>query len=121
LVLVDSSIWIDHLHEADPSMTHLLGRSEVAVHPMVIGELALGSIRNRREMLGLLSNLPPAEVAMPGEVMVMVEARRLFGRGLSLVDAHLLASTAISAGMTLWTRDKKLHSAAHELGIAFAA
>jgi hypothetical protein len=88
---------------------------------MVAGEVALGSIRNRRELLELLSNLPTTDVALPEEVLVMVEWRRLYGRGLSLIDAHLLASTVITTGMTLWTRDNQLSVAANELGVSYTA
>jgi predicted nucleic acid-binding protein len=118
VVLVDTSVWIDHLNRSDPTLASLLERAEVAVHPMVIGELALGSIPARSVVIELLSNLPSTDVALSNEVMTLVESRSLFGRGLSLVDAHLLASTAITLGATLWTRDKKLAQAAHDLGIA---
>ncbi|HEX4057491.1 MAG TPA: type II toxin-antitoxin system VapC family toxin [Galbitalea sp.] len=88
---------------------------------MVAGEVALGSIRNRRELLELLSNLPTTDLELPEEVLVMFECRRLHGRGLSLIDAHLLASTVITSGMTLWTRDNKLSAAAKELGVSYTA
>jgi predicted nucleic acid-binding protein len=120
MVLVDSSVWIDHLHKSNTHLFGLLERSEVSVHPMVIGELALGSIPNRAEIIELLTDLPSSEVAFHSEVMVLVESRKLFGRGLSLIDAHLLASVAISPDTTLWTRDKALRLAAEALNRAHA-
>jgi predicted nucleic acid-binding protein len=118
MVLVDSSVWIDHLHKSDAHLFGLLERSEVSVHPMVIGELALGHLSNRGEVIELLTNLPSPEVALHAEVMVLIETRKLHGRGLSLIDAHLLASVVISPGTTLWTRDKMLRSAAENLNKA---
>ena len=92
MILVDTSIWIDHLHRADTTLSALLHDAAVCVHPMVIGELALGSLRDRPTILGLLADLPSTPVATPAEVLVLVDAQVLSGTGLSLVDAHLLAA-----------------------------
>jgi predicted nucleic acid-binding protein len=119
MILVDSSVWIDHLHTTDETLFELLEQSTVSVHPMVIGELALGQIRDRSTVLSLLANLPSAEVAEHREVMDLIESHHLFGRGLSLIDAHLLASAAISSDTQLWTRDKRLDAAAADVGIAY--
>jgi len=118
MVLVDSSVWIDHLHKSNVHLAVLLERSEVSVHPMVIGELALGSIPNRAKVIELLTDLPSPGVALHSEVMVLIESRGLHGRGLSFIDAHLLASVAISPDTTLWTCDKALRSAAETLNKA---
>jgi predicted nucleic acid-binding protein len=119
VILVDTSVWIDHLHRADPHLAALLERNDVSVHPMVIGELSLGSIAGRDTFLSLLSALPVVAEATHGEVLGFVATRRLHGRGLSLVDAHLLASAVLSKETLLWTRDQRLVGAAAELGLAW--
>jgi len=119
MILVDTSVWIDHLHKSDERLATLLMRVEAATHPMVIGELALGSIRRRSTILGLLQSLPMAPSASHEEVLRLVEARALFGRGLSLIDAHLLASTLLEPGTLLWSRDRRLSTAAQTLGVLF--
>ncbi|WP_308465418.1 type II toxin-antitoxin system VapC family toxin [Rathayibacter soli] len=119
MILVDTAVWIDHLHHAEPMLLELLKRTQVLGHPMVIGELALGSLRDRGDVLGLLAQLPSATVATHEEVMQLVQQRRLFGQGLSLVDAHLLASTLLTPGANIWTRDKRLAAAAAALDVAF--
>jgi predicted nucleic acid-binding protein len=119
MILIDTSIWIDHLHRTEPDLVELLDAELVAQHPMVVGELALGTLRARAVVLEHLRLLPSAAVASHAEVDQLVEARRLYGRGLSLVDAHLLASVLLGPRDRLWTRDKRLHHAAQELGVAF--
>ena len=106
MILVDTSIWVDHLHRSEPKLAELLNEYGVAQHPMVIGELSLGSIGNRAEMLRLLEALPAVQTATHSEVLHLVEARRMYGRGLSLVDVHLLASVLLTPRTSLWTRDK---------------
>lgn len=117
MILVDSSVWIDHLHRADAALVALLEGNEVASHPMVVGELALGAIVGRDAFLDLLGALPPVVEASHPEVLRFVSDRRLQGRGLSFVDAHLLAAVVLSAGARLWTRDRRLQQAAVELGL----
>jgi predicted nucleic acid-binding protein len=119
VILVDTSVWIDHLHRADSSLVALLERNDVLVHPMVIGELALGTISDRERFLGLLSALPGATEATHEEVLEFVAERRLHGKGLSLVDSYLLASTVLTASTRLWTRDRRLVTAAAALGLAW--
>ncbi len=99
-------------------MAARLGRVEILIHPAVIGELALGSLRRRRNVLRTLDELPSALVATDSEVVVFVEAHRLFGLGIGWVDAHLLASAQLTPGATLWTRDRRLRAAAQRLGLA---
>jgi predicted nucleic acid-binding protein len=117
MILIDTSVWIDHLHATEHRLVELLDRGQVAQHPMVIGELALGTIRDRERMLGLLADLPGMPVASHIEVMVFIGANELHGQGLSLVDAHLLASVMLSPGSRLWTRDKRLSAAARRFGV----
>ncbi len=117
MILVDTSVWIDHLHRTDSALANALQASQVAQHPMVVGELALGSLRDRGNILRLISALPQLPVATHEEVMFMVEDRGLYGQGLSLVDAHLLAAVRLAPGALLWTRDKKLRHVSMELGV----
>lgn len=119
LVLVDTSIWVAHLTKGSAPLRELLGRGEVICHPLVIGELACGNIANRAEILALLRELPQARVAEHDEVLHFIEAQELAGRGLGLIDVHLLASSVMSR-MPLWTADKRLHEAAIALGVAYA-
>lgn len=116
MILVDTSVWIDHLRRGDVTLTSLLTSGRVLGHPAVVGEIGLGNPANRVEILALLRNLPQATSARHDEVMVYVEAHKLFGSGIGYVDAHLLASTALTPGASLWTRDKRLRAAASGLG-----
>jgi predicted nucleic acid-binding protein len=118
LVLVDTSIWITHLTKGSAALRALLERAGVLCHPLVIGELACGNIANRSEILSLLQELPRARVAEHDEVLRFIEARRLTGRGLGFIDAHLLASSLLTK-VPLWTADKRLREAASELGVAY--
>lgn len=115
MILVDTSIWIDHLRSGDAQLVTLLQSDQVLGHPWVTGELALGNLARRDEVLGLLHNLPQATVATDLEVMTLIDHHRLFGLGIGYVDAHLLASAKLSAGAKLWTRDKRLHATAVQL------
>jgi predicted nucleic acid-binding protein len=119
VVLVDTSVWINHLHRSNHSLVDALDRSLVAQHPMVIGELALGSLSKREAFLQLLADLPPMPVATHEEVLHFVNQNHLYGQGLSLVDAHLLASVTLSSSARIWTEDKRLSTAADQLGIAY--
>ena len=120
MILVDSSVWIDHLHRAEVGLIALLDANEVAVHPMVIGELALGAIVERDAFLELLTALPSVVEASHPEVLRFVSDRRLQGRGLSFVDVHLLAAVVLSSDARLWTRDRRLREAAVELGLEWS-
>jgi predicted nucleic acid-binding protein len=120
LILVDTSIWIDHLRADNAALKRLLDVGRVLMHPFVIGELALGRMRQREMILAALSDLPRAELATDTEVLGFVDREALFGRGIGYVDAHLLASTRLSAGATMWTRDARLRSVAEKLGLAMA-
>lgn len=116
MILVDTSVWVDHLRDGVHALVELLHAGEVACHPFVVGELACGSIRNRQEFLTLLSALPAVPKAEDAEVLEFIEGGRLMGSGLGLIDVHLLASCRL-AGASLWTRDGKLAQAAARLGI----
>jgi predicted nucleic acid-binding protein len=118
MILVDTSIWIDHLHRTQPDLVAVLEEEEVCLHPMIIGELALGSLRDRSAILSMLADLPAVSVATHAEVLQLIESNALYGTGLSLVDAHLLAALRLSEAIKLWTRDRRLHSVARQLGVA---
>ena len=117
MILVDTSIWIDHLRRSETALSALLNTSQVCTHPMIIGELALGSLRDRKTILRLLSDLPSTPLAAHAEVLPFVEKHALYGLGLSLVDAHLLAALRLSSPNQLWTRGRRLRMAAHMLGV----
>lgn len=117
MILVDTSVWVDHLHTENERLSALLGEDEIGCHPMVVEELAMGSIANRDVVIDLLGNLFRFPVLSHVELLHLVEARRLWGRGLSPVDARLLGSVLLVDGATLWTRDKRLRAASVEAGV----
>jgi predicted nucleic acid-binding protein len=121
VILVDTSVWIDHLHRAERHLVELLEQAQVLVHPVVVAEIALGSVRDRATVLSLLDALPSSRPATDPEVRRLVDERALWGRGLGFGDAHLLASTLITPGGRLWTRDKRPRAAAAELGVEHPA
>ena len=117
-VLVDSSVWIDHLKKGDPRLIDLLQHNRVLMHPFVRGELACGNLKNRQELLGLLGDLPVAVLAGDDEVMAFIENHSLMGQGIGYIDAHLLAATRLSGEACLWTRDHSLEKQAIRLNMA---
>jgi predicted nucleic acid-binding protein len=117
VILVDTSVWINHFRVGDPNLAALLQDGYVLAHPWVIGELALGQLSQRTEILGLLHNLPHANVASDAEVLNLIESRHLCGLGIGYVDTQLLAATMLTAGAGLWTRDKRLAAVAAEFGL----
>jgi predicted nucleic acid-binding protein len=121
VILVDTSVWVDHLHVPDPYLAGLLDQNMVLAHPFVIGEIALGHLRQREVILTALSRLPRASVASDAEVMQFIESEHLFGRGIGYVDAHLLAAVRLTPGSVLWTNDKRLYDVTQELGLAIGS
>jgi predicted nucleic acid-binding protein len=119
VILVDSSIWIDHLRRSEAELERLLADALVICHPFVIGELACGHLRRREAFLSALSELPMAPAATHVEAMGFVERHALAGRGIGWTDVHLLASTALVPTATLWTRDKRLAAAAAALRLLY--
>jgi predicted nucleic acid-binding protein len=120
VILVDTSVWIDHLRSASSTLIAALEREEVIGHPFVIGELACGTLRSRDEVLALLAALPQASVATDEEVLLFIDRHRLMGRGIGHLDAHLLASATLTEETQLWTHDKRLRAVAADLRLAFA-
>lgn len=119
MILVDTSVWVDHLRAGDDQLIDLLNANQVTTHPFVIGELACGNLRNRAETLKLLGDLANGPVAADDEVLFFIERNDLMGRGIGYIDAHLLAATSLAAPARLWTRDKRLRAASAALGLAF--
>jgi predicted nucleic acid-binding protein len=120
VILVDTSVWVEHLHTGNEELAALLDGGEALAHPFVIGELALGNLQRRETFLSALRDLPQAVVAEDDEVFRMIDRQALFGRGIGYVDAHLLASTRLTSGIKLWTRDRRLQAVATQLGLAAA-
>ena len=116
--LADTSVWVDHLARGDEELAALLETDEVLMHPMIVGEIALGSLRDRASVLAELGRLRSCTVATHAEAMHAVEAHRLHGTGLGYVDAHLIASTLLTPGARLLTRDRRLRDQAERLGLA---
>lgn len=116
MVLVDTSVWIDHLRYGRRQLENLLNKDEVMVHPYIIGELACGQMKSRKEVLFLLTKLPESKLATHTEVLSFIEQRDLMGLGIGYIDAHLLASALISSAQ-FWTKDKKLKEIALDLNI----
>ena len=117
MILVDTSVWIDHLRQGDAALHSLLQAGRVLVHPLVIGEIAMGNLRQRDTILTSLANLPQARVATDYETLRFVDANLLFGLGISYIDARLLASVRLTQGARLLTRDKRLAASAEALAL----
>ena len=120
MILVDTSVWIDHLRSPEPKLQDLLQNDEVVTHPLVRLELALGSIADRKKMLNDLSLLVQARVGGTDELFALVELRRLYRRGIGITDLHLIASALLDRSILIWTRDRRLGEVADELGIRAA-
>ncbi|MEJ8848619.1 type II toxin-antitoxin system VapC family toxin [Variovorax rhizosphaerae] len=118
MILVDTSVWIDHLARGDAQLQALLEDDQVLTHPYVIGEIALGSLPQRDETVGALQALPAIAVASTEEALAFLRNEKLFGTGIGYVDLHLLAATRLEPSARLWTRDKRLLQAAIKLDLA---
>lgn len=119
MVLIDTSVWVDHLQRGNAELTALLNRGQVLTHPFVIGELALGSLQQRSTVLEALQNLPVCTTATDAEVLKFISLNALHGIGIGYVDAHLLAATRLTLASKLWTQDKRLQTAATRLDLGF--
>ena len=118
MVLVDTSVWVAHLRAGDADLADLLNAGQVLSHPFVIGELAMGNLRDRAGLLADLGRLPAAEVATDAEVRALIEREALHGLGIGYVDAHLLASACLTRDARLWTQDRRLADIATRMGVA---
>ena len=120
MILVDTSIWVEHLRSTSAILSALLDNGRILGHPFVLGELALGNLRQRDDILRGLRRLPQATSASHLEVLRFIDREALYGRGIGYVDAHLLAAARLTAGSKLWTRDRRLQAVAGQLGLAAA-
>lgn len=118
MILADTTVWIDHFRSVNAAMQRQLNNRNLAIHPLIVAEVALGSLRNRAKTLEWLDLLPQVRVAQIAEVRALIEIRSLFSRGIGLIDAHLIASSLIDPPTRLWTRDKRLSAVAESLGVA---
>ncbi|MGZ5144579.1 MAG: type II toxin-antitoxin system VapC family toxin [Burkholderiales bacterium] len=119
MILVDTSVWVDHFRKGAPQLASVLENSEVLMHPFVLGELACGNLVNRSEVLRLLGDLPLAPVAADIEALTFIENHALMGRGIGYVDVHLLASLVLAGDAQIWTRDRRLAVVAKDLGLSY--
>ncbi len=120
MILVDTSVWIDHFRKKKTELVDMLLTGQVMIHPWIIGELACGNLHDRKHILELLSSLPKAHTATTNEVLFFIEQHFLMGRGIGYVDVHLLASARLSQ-VRLWTHDKRLVSIAKDMDLAYTA
>ncbi len=118
MILADTGIWIDHFRKPEPELQRYLAQTSITMHPFIVAELALGSLRDRIRTLATLERIPQVQVAQLGEVRRMIEAHSLYNSGIGLTDVHLLASTLITPFTRLWTRDKRLRRVAESMGIS---
>ena len=119
MILVDSSVWIDHLRVGEPRLAELLNTGRALAHPYIIGELACGNLKNRKAVLSLLQDLPAVQVATDDEVLFFIERHGLMAKGIGYVDVHLLSAVSLAGTARLWTRDKRLCAVAESMGLAF--
>ena len=119
MILVDTSVWVEHLRKRDQTLVAALSTGQVLMHPLIRGEIACGNLKYRIEVLALMRELPQAPVATEEETLDFIERRRLMGRGIGYIDVHLLASAVLSGTARLWTRDKRLAVVAGDLALAF--
>ena len=117
MILVDTSVWIDHFRKPDQRLQELLQNDEVAIHPLILMELALGSIANREEVISHLSLLAKAQVAELDELFTFIETRALYRKGIGVTDLHLIASALLEKALLIWTRDRRLGEIASSFGI----
>jgi predicted nucleic acid-binding protein len=118
VILVDTSIWVDHLRASDAALAEYLEQGRVLIHPFVVGELALGILRQREAVIGAIQNLPAATSATDAEVLRFIDDASLAGLGIGYIDVHLLAATRLTHGASFWTRDRRLSAVADRLGLA---
>jgi hypothetical protein len=118
---VDTSVWVDYLRGTDSELASLLTKGDVHMHTLIIGELACGNLNNRGKRLADWHALPSAPESQNGDVLQYIEDQKLMGRGIGLVDAHLLYAATSSGHLKLWTRDARLMRVAEEMGVAYVA
>ena len=118
MILVDTSVWIDHFRHDDAELRKIITDDRLLCHPFVVGELALGSLRERDAVIAFLAAQREATIATHAEVMTVIDRYSIFSMGIGYTDAHLLTSTLLDRRASLWTRDKRLAAAAQKVGAA---
>ena len=119
MIVVDSAVWIDHYHHGSEQLTELMAFKAALMHPFVLGEIALGTLRDRAAFLDSATDLPLPPIAEPQEVLNLIASAALHGTGIGYVDAHLVAATMLIENGALWTTDRRLNAVARRIGIAF--
>ena len=119
MILVDTSVWIDHLHHTEGALVGLLEQNVVLMHPMILGELACGNLKNRAVLIGLWQALPRLSAATDVEALQFLDIHELMGKGIGFIGVHLLCAVALANGAQFWTRDKRLAEIATELGLGY--
>jgi predicted nucleic acid-binding protein len=119
MILVDTSVWIDHLHHTEGALVGLLEQNVVLMHPMILGELACGNLKNRAVLIGLWQALPRLSAATDVEALQFLDIHELMGTGIGFIDVHLLCAVALANGAHFWTRDKRLAEIATDLGLGY--
>ena len=117
-ILVDTSVWINHLRERDQNLSHLLEQGLVACHPFIVGEIACGGIKNRQEIINLLNDLPSTEILDHSDIIDFIENRKIMNKGIGYIDVHLLGSVLVS-DTRIWTFDKALKKMAFQLSVGY--
>lgn len=117
MILADTSVWVAHFRSNDAELARRLDAGEVLSHPFIVGELAMGNLRDRATVLGALQRLPAAVIATDDEVLGFIERQGLHGLGVGYVDAHLLASVHLTRDTWLWTTDRRLQEVAARMGV----
>jgi predicted nucleic acid-binding protein len=117
MILADTSVWVDHLRNSNPAMARCLSRGQITMHPFIVAEISLGSLKNRKQRLADMEALLEVRVAQLSEVRHMIEAHALYSKGIGLTDAHLIASCLLTPGTQMWTRDVAMEKVAKPLGI----
>lgn len=118
MIVVDTTVWVDHLRAGDTKLAARLDAGAVLMHPFVIGEIALGQLNPRPAILHMLSQLPAIATVTDAEAFAYIERNKLIAHGIGYIDVHLLAAVQLTPGTTLWTRDKRLRAVAADLGLA---
>ena len=121
MILIDTSVWIEHLRKGNRALAHLLNNNQVLIHPFVIGEIACGTLADRDEVLARLKDLPALPKTDESEALYCIERHQLMGLGLGYIDVHLLAATLLAPPTRLWTRDKRLKAAVKKMNVAYQA
>lgn len=117
MILVDTSVWVEHLRSGNSMLVKHLRSGNVHCHPLIITELALGTLKSRSQVLSLLDDLPKAPSVKNEEIRGLIEYRKLYGRGIGVVDLHLIASCLLAPGTSLWTGDRRLNAVAVDVGV----